>query len=144
MTPNDFHNSLLIKQGQQDAWNLAKKIVNTVNDGGYSLDELSDIFGTPSPRSVLKEYTYDSAMERIRKYEAKHIEIGDEVKINGFPECDPEARFVVMWVNEKSHMIRGVSVNGEKFYSTSPNCVTKTGRHFNEIAKMFEAIEKEG
>ena len=143
MTPNKFHDDLLIKQGQQDAWNLVKKIVNPVSDGGYSQDELFDIFGRRLPISVLQDYTYDSATERIRIYEAEHIEIGDEVKINGFPDCGPEARFVVMWVSETDSRICGISSNG-KYYSTTFNCVTKTGRHFNEIAKLFEAMKKEG
>lgn len=144
MTPNKFHDDVLIKQGQQEAWTLVKKIVDPVSDGGYSMDELFNIFGHRSPIYVLQNYTYDSAMERIRKYEEEHITVGDEVKINSLPDCVPEARFVVTWASEKDPHIRGISFNGEKYYSTSPHCVTKTGRHFNEIAKLFEAMKKKG
>lgn len=65
--------------GQNEAWDLARKIVEPENDGGYDISELRDIFGY-GPAVTLKKYSFHEAAALVQKWEEK-IRVGDVVRL---------------------------------------------------------------
>lgn len=121
------------QKGREDAWEAARKIcTNWV----LSDSVLSEIFGIDKTiDDVMKENTTSEAIEKIRQYEQEkeEIKVGDEVEaVSG--------KAVVVYVDE--HKVRYVYSNGVYAFDCIGN-VTKTGRHFPEIAAVFEKMRGE-
>ena len=59
------------KNGASDMLDAVAKLVCAVNDGGYSGDEIEEIFGTPYEPEILKKFSDDPLLliENIREYE---------------------------------------------------------------------------
>ena len=81
------------KQGLNDAWECARKIILSCGEGGYDAGTIEDIFGM-SYHDVLKECKPNKAIELIKEYEERqkqdandmgggNIKVGDEVRIKG-------------------------------------------------------------
>ena len=72
-------------KGLNDAWELAKKIAVLEDDGGYSCEELENIFGHVATASVLKVFTPQEALAKVKAYEDERneIKVGDVVKARG-------------------------------------------------------------
>ena len=70
---NDYMKAFLEerKKGMNWAWTYARKIVADVEEGGYSYDELEDIFGKRSIAYILTTYSASEAIAKIRKHEDK-------------------------------------------------------------------------
>lgn len=66
--------------GQNEAWDLARKIVKPCLDGGYTVKEINDIFGCGDPLGAL---TYKAAAEKADAWEEEHrmLEVGTVVKV---------------------------------------------------------------
>ncbi len=66
--------------GQNEAWELARKIVKSSLDGGYTSQEINDIFGCGDPLGAL---TYKAAAEKADAWEEEHrmLEVGTVVKV---------------------------------------------------------------
>lgn len=75
----------IYNKGLNDAWNLTKKIVLLARDGGYSWQELKDIFGYTDRESVFETYTPQEALAKVKAYEEEcnKIKVGDVVTTNG-------------------------------------------------------------
>ena len=57
--------------GLNDAWEAARKINIEEADGGLSNDELKTMFGNSSNCKVMRDYTAQEAINRIKAYESK-------------------------------------------------------------------------
>ena len=122
------------KQGQAEAWEVARRIfVDPESGGGFLLEELMEIFQTISLNSIFNNNTFEQAAEKIRKYEEKEkvreedIKIGDEVTIN--IKWDTFYwKNIIVTSNEGS--ILGFDSNGH-LHRRMKNEVKKTGRHFD-------------
>jgi len=67
------------EMGLTDAWELAKKIVMGVEDGGFDSQEVIDVFGKNRYYSF-KDLTAEEALAKIEAYEKeKEIKVGDVV-----------------------------------------------------------------
>lgn len=77
-----------LKCGHEEAWELAKKIMTDVDNGGYSCNDLRAIFekstmgyamGYAMCVQIIKENTYDEAIQKIQAWEEekKTIHVGD-------------------------------------------------------------------
>lgn len=71
------------QRGLTDAWETARKIVLSVDDGGLSVYDVSKIFGDESSHYVLKNYSAAEAIEKLKTFEEKQkadaeIKVGDE------------------------------------------------------------------
>lgn len=65
--------------GLKDAWELAKKIILATDDGGISLNDITEIFG--SAYCAMMDFTYEQALAKIEAYEKENeIKVGDEVR----------------------------------------------------------------
>ena len=71
-------------RGLDDAWNMARKIIQYAVDGGYSPDALREIFGESIIQLIFKHNTAAEALAKIKAYEDKQkqdaeIKVGDEI-----------------------------------------------------------------
>lgn len=77
-TPDEAYN-----RGLNDAWELAKKIVLPDHLGGYTVDELKDIFGKGSFAPLMDTLTAQEALAKVKEYEGRdEIRVGDVVKLS--------------------------------------------------------------
>ena len=66
--------------GQNEAWELARKIVLT---NGYSDDDLYEIFNCCGLHKVLKDFTYQEAATKVEEWEKAKEEIKDGDVLEG-------------------------------------------------------------
>lgn len=66
--------------GQYEAWELARKIACSTADGGYSIEELNDIYDLSWSGDILAQYGYCEAADMAQKWEEK-IRVGDVVRL---------------------------------------------------------------
>ena len=126
--------TLEYQQGLDDAWNAARKIVtwpdrSLVNSDTFDLDPGENIF---------TKYSASEAIAKLREHEqqkADKIAVGDEVDYKGM------TKYVVTGIVDDD-TICGFSLNGLWNANTIKE-VTKTGRHFPQVAELFKAM-KEG
>ena len=120
------------EQGLNDAWELARKSVISVADGGYLDSELVDIFGTKSCRDIICNLTGKEAISKIEDYKNKEIKVGDVVDNNAL-------KGIVTMVKEKDVDI--MFKDGSVGTWDKRNC-KKTGKHI-DISSILQEIGKE-
>lgn len=136
--------------GLNDAWECARKMMLSDEDGGIALSDILKIFGM-TQYSAIKRFSAAEAMAKIKEYEKKQkpvedaeIKVGDEVIYHG--------RGAQIGAHDGSiGVVLGIEKNwvGVRFKS-SWNCVgickdklTKTGRHFPQIEEVLEQMKGE-
>lgn len=63
--------------------NVIKKIIFTPNNGGYTFEQLEEIFGTSIMQDIFKDNSPIEIMDKIEEYENKpKIKIGEKISIN--------------------------------------------------------------
>lgn len=69
-------------EGQNEAWELARKICLGKEDGGLPNDETYEIFNTHSPYDIMCEHTYPEAAAKVEAWEKakEEIKVGDVLK----------------------------------------------------------------
>lgn len=125
------------EDGLNEAWELARKI-GGIGNGGYTISELSDIFGTCSSGYIFDNLTVSEAMDAIEN--SKRIKVGDEV-VNKYG-----------W----KRVVTNTHINGEvtlmdsngDFYvyckaEVSDLDLKKAGRHFPQIEKVLQQLKEE-
>ena len=120
------------QRGLNDAWDAARKIPLTVNEGGLSANALTMIFGNKSIIQIFKELSASEVTEKIRQYEHEEIKVGDEVD-------DGVANLVVLEINEDG-TVKGFADDGSIINAVPRK---KTGRHFPEIAEVLRKMQEE-
>ena len=116
--------------GLNDAWNAARTLWNTPNR--------KEIFGHTTFNTVLTTLTAQETIEKIRQYDhekEERIQVGDEIEaVSG--------KAVVVYVDDvDEHKVRYVYSNGVYAFNYIDK-VTKTGRHFPEIAEVFAKMKE--
>lgn len=109
--------------GQNEAWELARKIVDDVWNGGYSAEELEQIFGYAISQPCIVENTYSEAAAKVAEWEKakEEIKVGDVVSREGLYG-------VVKSVSDD--WLNGITASGISFQWLKRKC-TKTGRHID-------------
>ena len=132
------------KKGLSDAWEVAKKIELEVEDQGFSLAELNDIFGI-GMQDIFKTHTAAEAIAKIKAWEEKHkIKVGDEIYCVGCPDIkvcvtDIEyGNFSGFTVEHPDNSNIGHVYSNRSFAGWK-----KTGRHFTEIGAVLEKMREE-
>lgn len=128
-----------LADGMIEAWECAKKLMLSTEDGGIDPQKVEEIFGY-SYYYVLQNDSASEAIAKIKEYEEKQkqadeIKVGDEVQ-----SCD--TRYIVVRIRDNG-TFEAIGACGtdegldlRKFH--------KTGRHFDEIEKiMKQMIEEE-
>ena len=119
-----FNNGRLT--GQNEAWELARKITSTV--GGLSSSELVEIFNAFLPRDILSNNTYPEAAAKIAEWEKAKEEIkrGDIIK----NKYSTSSKFCVTDIGCDGHLY-GVGRYGLTYSNKNPEDWEKTGRHID-------------
>ena len=115
-------------EGQDEAWELARKIILPPSKGGMSSDDYIAIFGSCiSEAYVMKNYTYAEAAAKVEAWEkAKdEIKVGDVVKHN-----ETEYTGIVTRVSEHMNKITIIFKDGSS-ESYDSSMFHKTGRHID-------------
>ena len=137
-------------RGINDAWEAAKKIINSPIDGGLTAYDLINIFGVDydDPEKVLKDFKGKSAVKRIATYEAKkkakeEIKVGDEITVRVH---SPERTINVIVYDVlkfgSTMVYDTLSFEEGKCFNISWNPeIKKTGRHFPQVVELLKAME---
>lgn len=121
------------QKGLDDAWETVREILACDYHRRYA------IFDVDNSYEVVTKFTASEAIAKIKAYEeqqkADEIKVGDEVDYKGM------TKYVVTGIVDDD-TICGFSLNGLWNANTIKE-VTKTGRHFPQVAELFKAMKGE-
>lgn len=128
------------QKGLDDAWECARKINCTLNDGGIKYNELYDIFGMINQHIIMHQFSASEALEKIKSYEEEQnkVRVGDEV------ESYLSRKYIIYKLSDDGKTAYGLDLTG---YPVIQNVfiaskAKKTGRHFDEIETMMEKMRE--
>ena len=118
-------------RGLNEAWETAKKIVN------MSEDEFDAVFDDVEYLEAAFESTPQETIAKIKAYEDKQeqdaeIKVGDEVTHDG-------AKFIVLNIDSQTS-VYCLDTRGRTPIFTNIHNLTKTGRHFPQIAEVLAGL----
>lgn len=125
------------EQNGEEVWEIAQKILTPKQLGGYSIDEIREMFGDiVSPEEVF-DLPFSEVLSKIREYEVKkkELNIGDEVSIE-------------LYGYDRTAIVRKVDnfhgytwVFGKDFSEQCPiDKLVKTGKSYPEVAKAINGL----
>ena len=132
------------ERGCNDAWELARKISMRSIDGGYTRDELLEIFGYLSTTDVFRFYkAYSEARREVRDYEKKKEEAklkpGDVVE---YELCGEIEKAIFLYESDDYYwVIKELGACPQKLGKLDFT-LSKTYKHVN-LEGLFEEL-KEG
>ena len=111
--------------GQNEAWELARKILQGVHNGGYSPKELAQIFGCEISKPCIVENTYSEAVAKVAEWEKakEEIKVGDIIKV------DVNGLYAIV-THESDEFANVVHADGNVYLGRKDG-MTKTGRHID-------------
>lgn len=114
--------------GQNEAWELARKIVDDVWNGGYSEGKLEQIFGYAISQLCIVKNTYTEAAKKVAEWEKPKEEIkrGDIIR----NKYNTSSKFCVTNTGCDGHLY-GVGRYGLIYSNQDPEYWEKTGRHID-------------
>lgn len=133
------------ERGCEDAWELARKLFGSTNNGAYSASEFYKIFDNRPITIAMEEHSYKEALAKVEAYEkkkkeeeeAKKIVFGDVVECKGLVNT-----YIGIFVSEidDKYAVLMNDCNKELQLLTKSNwTLTKTGKHF-DIQGMLDEI----
>ena len=110
-------------EGQNEAWELARKIYLPDGFEGFAPSELEEIFGGDNTDWIVGGHSYPEAAAKVEAWEKakEEIKVGDVVS--------HEEKYGVV-ISEGTICFRGFTDNGTPFEWYKERC-TKTGRHID-------------
>ena len=119
--------------GQNEAWELARKIVLK---NGYSAYDLHEIFNCCGSHQALEDYTYPEAAAKVAEWEKAKEEIkrGDIIR----NKYSTSSKFCVTDIGCDGHLY-GVGRYGLTYSNKNPEDWEKTGRHI-DIGSFLKQI----
>ncbi len=127
--------------GMKESWNIAKKILLSEECGGFSEEEIWDIFGTGNAIEIMEKYSPYKVKERIEAWERKQKEtkkvcIGDVVKYE-------HLEVIVTSIDHKNKRFDGISKNGSAYGAKRIDLWKKTGEHF-DLSQILKPADDGG
>ena len=133
------------QRGLNDAWDAARKIVLSREDGGlFNYEERKAVFRCGN-YMALKTFLAPEAIEKIRQYEQeqKEIKVGDEVQHRN------HSGIKVIVLNKDDDAITAIAVTnvpfackvGEMYINRDAKDWEKTGKHY-EIAEVLRKLKE--
>lgn len=122
-------------EGQNEAWELARKIVSDIYHGGYNSDELKEIFGYFLYQNIWEDNTYPEAAAKVAQWEKakEEIKAGDILE-----EIEDSNVKCVVTKPHSSNMAYLVFSDGSAGLNELDN-LRKTGRH-TDIGSFLKQI----
>ena len=113
-------------EGEQVAWELARKIVRQPISGGYKQSEFEEIFGCGYISDIFEKYTYSEAAAKVEAWEKAK----EEIKAGDVFEFTSGGKAVVMKVYEDGEVALFFPDGGCGIYKPHRSW-HKTGRHID-------------
>ncbi len=125
------------EDGLNEGWDNARKVEISPRYGGFTPEEKEEIFDTPIPDDIMREYNGVKAAAKIKAYEEEKnkIHIGDEVFSYAFND-----RGIVTKIG--SNNIITIVCDKISSISTSIDKVYKTGRSYPQIIEYYKFLEQ--
>ena len=125
-------------EGQNEAWELARKIVLMEKEGGMKDEDYKAIFGGCQPSDyILKTHTYPEAAAKVAEWEKAK----EEIKVGDVFEFTSGGKAVVMKVYEDGEVALFFPDGGCGIYEPDESW-HKTGRHI-DIDSFLKQIGEE-
>lgn len=120
-------------KGLNDAWKLARKIILPSLMGGYTADEIKNIFDKNTYILVMSDFTPQEALAKVKPYEEKRneIRVGDVVIKKGCIES------IVTKID--GHIVYRLFRDGSCASCTNKKDLKKTGKHFYSIDEFMRS-----
>jgi hypothetical protein len=134
------------QEGQNEAWELAQKILELPSKGGYTPKEINEIFGDgygPFLHDLIRAHSYQEVATHVQKWEekqAKTFRVGDVAKLHWGGEDNRLA--VVTWTKPGSEQLGIVLDDGNVCDIVKSRC-SKTGKTLNVASLLCELNEEE-
>ena len=114
--------------GQNEAWELARKITCQPINGGFNRSEFEKIFDEGYISDIFEKYTYQETAAKVAEWEkAKdEIKVGDIVKT----KCDTSFEFCVTYIDCNGYLY-GLGRYGATYSDKNPEDWENTGRHID-------------
>ncbi len=140
---DDLENCLdaVKKQGQQEAWDLARRIAALGKDC-YTGSDFDSVFGSCNATSIF-ETPVDEALAKDKKYqeEKKALHVGDEVEFGAKAIASKKYRgFITDFVPPNTVRVLTKELGTIR---VEPEDCKKTGKHSDEIEKVMASFEEE-
>ncbi len=136
-----------IEQGRNEAWKTAVSIAKASNEMLHSMGFIVNHANNAAINScfTIQRYTASEAIEKIHAWEEKkaeddEIKVADEVIFNR----DEPFNVIVTCIRKNDGEVHSYVVmgdNGMLWDYVKPSEITKTGRHFPEIAEVLERMK---
>lgn len=133
------------EKGLNDAWECARKIMLSDEDGGIAHIDIQKIFGG-SYYQAMMNYSPSEAIAKIKEYEEKQKQVADEIKVGDevyiIMENYPS---VVTCIFSESGLDnpKAVHITKSGKYAVTPlSQLHKTGKHFDQIAEVLKQLNE--
>ena len=115
-------------EGEQVAWELARKIVRQPINGGYKQSEFEEIFGCGYISDIFEKYTYSEAAAKVEAWEKakEEIKVGDI-----FQDNDGNNAIVTSIKGNTVYYMWDDGDTRSGFAEDVKKHFTKTGRHID-------------
>ena len=127
------------EKGLNDAWECARKIMLSDEDGGIAHIDIQKIFGG-SYYTALMNYSASEAIAKINEYEEKQKQADDEIKVGDEVIWNDHVKGIVIEIIDCN--LRGFTSRLCPFEWRKEFC-RRTGRHFDELPKIIQQLRGE-
>lgn len=121
------------QRGLNDAWETITKIAK-MPDG-----ERDKVFGETRISNILNKFNTSEIINILDGYEPDLIKVGDEVRSNN---AISDHNGVVLALSPEGNGVKVLENDGSMMW-VAANVLTKTGRHFNFLMPLLEAMKGE-
>ena len=127
------------KRGQEEAWEIAQKILKDPSKDGMLNTELNNCFGTDDIY-LIGEMSYAEVSKKYETWKKSkdEIKIGDEI---AFYHDDGRLDTVAIVTHVSQVFVDGMEAKGTLYANKSPKKWTKTGKTFPEVVELLEKVE---
>lgn len=134
------------EQGLNDAWELTRKLIISDYDGAYSAKDMRDIWEHGGFLSILKDFTAQQALEKLKKYEEQkkekiekaEIHVGDEI-YSELTNCKAVVQRIDTWNRYQCFDNKGSQfVIDEQIFN---ECWVKTGKNYPQIIEILKQMK---
>lgn len=135
-------------EGLHDAWAVALKVVLPEKAGGkYTSAELREIFGVDFDYQCFQKYTPQEVIRKLSDYDEQkkksdqEIRVGDEISFHY--DDRPDTVIVVTDIYDQAGELHicGMDAQGMRYAGKLAKCWEKTGRHFDQVSQLLDAMK---